>query len=239
MDAAVQTSLSGDQVNKLAGGGCRVVRYPDLDEFSSWHELMSTPAQAVIILFLVESESEGHWICAFNGPDGAHVFDPLGYALDGELKRLTPEKRHELGQTEPMLGRLVKTAGAPVHVSRNDFQTDKPGINTCGRWVALRIQNKDLTDAQFTDFVKRGIMATGLKPDAWVVVASKHAAGEPDTSPDAAVGGSFFSHERLRRARERVVSARLQKVARPPARRRASSSSSSCSSSSSSSSESD
>ncbi len=234
--ADISESLSGDEVNRLAGGGCRVVRYPELASFSSWNELVDNPGKAAIILFLVESESEGHWICAFEGSDGPHVFDPLGYACDAERSRLTPEKLAELGETQPQMRRLLNTADGTAHVSRNDFQQDKPGINTCGRWVGLRIQNRDLTDPQFKAFVQRGMSSTGLKADAWVVQVTA-GRGEAPTADEAMAaapagasgpssgagldGGSLDAvsetpEERARKLRGQIVAGRLARVRRAP-----------------------
>ena len=160
LKGAESKDLSGDEVKRLAGGG-RIVRYPDLEKFETWDQLISNPKRAAIILFLTETETQGHWICAFEGPDGAHVFDPIGMALDSELRRISAQKRAELSETTPELGRLLKSSGETVHVSRVDFQKDAAGINTCGRWVGFRLKHSDMTDAAFANLVKAGTAAMG------------------------------------------------------------------------------
>lgn len=157
---AESKDLSGDEVKRLAGGG-KIMRYPDLAHIETWDDLVKNPKRAAIILFLTESATQGHWICAFEGPDGAHVFDPIGMALDAELGRISAQKRSELGETTPQLHRLLETSGEPSHVSRVDFQKDAPGINTCGRWVGFRLKHSDKTDAAFASFVKAGTAAMG------------------------------------------------------------------------------
>lgn len=177
-------TLSGEDVKRLAGGG-RIITYPDLDKIKTWDELIDNPKRAAIILFCVESPTEGHWICAFEGPDGTHVFDPIGMALDAERNRISMEKRRELGETDPELRRLVMMSGAPVHVSKVHFQEDAPGVNTCGRWVGLRLQKSKLTDAQFGAFVKEGIarMGKGTTPDEWVVAQTAAINSSPGYQP--------------------------------------------------------
>lgn len=163
------TCLSSDQVQELAGGGIRIIRYPDLDELKNWDELVNSPNQAAAVLFCVDSPESGHWIGAFNSDDGAHIFDPLGLALDSERKHISAEAREELDQQNPEFARLLETTDLKPHVSRVDFQENVPNVNTCGRWVALRIKNRLLTDADFAKRVFEASKAAGMDPDEWVV----------------------------------------------------------------------
>jgi hypothetical protein len=165
--AGITKELSGEQV-QAASGGCAIVRYPDLADYPSWEAFMSESKGKAAVLFCTDSPTDGHWLAAFNGPDGPHVFDPLGLALDSERKLIGPEAAAELGQSQPQFKRLLD--GQKCHVSRFDYQKDKPGINTCGRWTALRLKNSDATDAQFHDWVVNTFKRSGLPTmDAWVV----------------------------------------------------------------------
>jgi hypothetical protein len=171
-------ALSGQQVTHDAGGGIRVVRYPDLSKFASWQDLVNTPHKAAAILFLTTSEHSGHWICAFEGPDGAHVFDPLGLALDAERFKISSAARSELNENTPQLQRLLDSSRQPIHVSRMDFQKNAPNINTCGRWVATRLQYRNLTDEAFQALVAAGVRSARCTPDEWVT-AHTEAGGAP------------------------------------------------------------
>lgn len=161
-------SLSGDQVTQKAGGDVKVLRYPDLAGVKDWAELTNSPHQAAAILFLTTAPNVGHWICTFNGPDGAHVFDPLGLALDAERQKISTQMQQQLGETQPQLARLVDSSGKPVKVSRTDFQDSVPDMNTCGRWVATRLQYRNLTDEAFKALVAAGCQQFHCTPDAWV-----------------------------------------------------------------------
>lgn len=165
---AVATALSGDQVKRLAGGA-KVLRYPDLANIASWDDLMSDGGKAAV-LFCTDSPTDGHWLAAFNGPDGPHVFDPLGVALDAERRYLAAGMGAALGEQNAQFARLLSTQPEKVHVSRIDFQADKPGVNTCGRWAGFRLANKDKTDKEFAALVQDGIAsAPELTPDEWIV----------------------------------------------------------------------
>jgi hypothetical protein len=167
---AESQALTGDQVQVAAGGGIKILRYPDLAEFSTWDELVDTPQRAAAVLFLVDSPTSGHWMAAFDGPDGPYVFDPIGLALDAERSRVGGSLKSQLGEDTAQFKRLLDTASGPPHVNRVDFQKDTPGVNTCGRWVGLRIQNRHMTNPQFAAFVKA--QARGYPSlDAWVTKA--------------------------------------------------------------------
>ena len=149
---------------------------------------------AVIILFLTTSPSEGHWICAFDAEDGPHVFDPLGVALDRERFHISEEMREELGQTKPLLRRLLKTQPLKPHVSRVDYQQNKPGVNTCGRWVALRLKNRHVSDADFALRTAEACVKENLQPDEWVVRVTNNMPGQSDFLAGAGLkGGSLAS----------------------------------------------
>jgi hypothetical protein len=199
-EPGVDRALSGDEiVNALGGhGSVRIIRYPDLAHIASWDELTDNGHQAAVILFLTDGPKSGHWICAFKGgPDGTpHFFDPLGIALDRERMRLPKEQNAELGQTEPLLTRLIRTSKTPVSTSRVDFQEDAPGVNTCGRWCIKRILESDMTNAEFSAMVKQKVKESGLLSDAWI--ATQVGPGARHTSGSGIYGGALsFSVQQL------------------------------------------
>ena len=169
----VSKPLSGDEVTKLSGGA-RVVRYPDLAQYPTWQALMGGGAGyggrgKVAVLFLVSSPTDGHWIGLFDGPDGPHVFDPLGVAVDAERNYISAGMQAQLGETQPQVHRLLQTTAGPAHVSKAHFQRDAPDVNTCGRWTGLRLRQSDMTDDAFQAFVTAGKASSGLaSSDAWV-----------------------------------------------------------------------
>ena len=169
LDEGEEKPLSSDEVQRIAGGKVPVIRYPDLASYASWDALLNNPRQAVIVLFLVESATSGHWICAFNNAEGAHVFDPIGVALDSERRFLQGGMAQELGETEPQFARLLHTTGLKKNVSRVDFQKNVPNVNTCGRWTGLRLKEQRLPDSEFASKVHASISSSGLTPDEWVV----------------------------------------------------------------------
>ena len=160
----------------------RIIRYPDLKTVPSWAALINNSGKAAAVLFLVDSETSGHWIAVFQGPDGPYVFDPLGTALDAERKMIPAEKREALGQSEPELSRLLASAhaegaGSP-HVNHTEFQEFSPNVNTCGRWVGLRIAKRGLTDVEFKKYVHSAMAeANCADGDEWITKQTAVLAG--------------------------------------------------------------
>ena len=169
----VSTPLGEDQIKHIAQADIKIVRYPDLDSVPSWDALTGgAGGPGAAVLFCTTSPTAGHWLGAWTDTSGrAHVFDPLGYGLDQERKRLPSQTNAQLDQKDPEFSLLLKKSGAGIagcKVSRIDFQQDKPGIDTCGRWVGLRLKHRNLSDDEFARRVKAEVAESGLSPDAWI-----------------------------------------------------------------------
>lgn len=193
----VSKPLTSDEVLRISGPAS-VYRYPELAGVPDWNALMSKN-NAALILFLTDSPTDGHWICAFEGADKKpHFFDPIGMALDTEQSVIGAGMAGELGEGVPQLTRLLRSSGQTPVVSRVDFQKNAPGINTCGRWTGLRLRNKNMSDPEFTAFVKDGVSKSGLDPDSWVdSVTGGSAAGGSLLG-----GGKWTSHMKAQPTKE-------------------------------------
>ena len=96
--------------------------------------------------------------------DTVEFFDPYGVRVDGELGFISPEFKIETGQLGKLL-QMIQSPTEPYRVvyNRTVLQKQSKGIDTCGRWVALRIRMKQLA---LVDFVKLFQSGT-LSPDEW------------------------------------------------------------------------
>lgn len=168
----ITKELTGDEVQRMSGG-CGVTRYPDLEAYETWEAFMAAVNQKAAVLFCTDSPTDGHWLAAFqNKKDGPHVFDPLGIALDAERSVIGGKASDALNEDTPQFKRLLQ--GQKCHVSRFHYQSDKPGVNTCGRWTALRLLCADMTDPEFHDEVMGEFKASGLPTlDDWIVARFK------------------------------------------------------------------
>ena len=163
-DADEQVSLSENQIRAASHvPGLAIHTYTDLERMQTWDDIFrGCPARAAAVLFEVESPTQGHWLAVFDGVDGAHVFDPVGVALDAERSYVPSQRLAQLGETQPAFHRLLSTQSRPVHWNCVHFQKDAPGVNTCGRWSALRLQMRSHTDDEFAQDVKNGARQMGI-----------------------------------------------------------------------------
>jgi hypothetical protein len=172
MDQIIQKekerSLSSKEIYDLCHGKVRILAYDELAGVHDLNELFE-PYNAFILLYQA-SDSYGHWValtrrrCKDNGKWVIEFFDPYGYSIDQEIKMLP---KRQGAQSYPRLTELLLTSGYDKCVVQNKrLQERGPGINTCGRWVALRVINKDMPLAKFISLFE----GTRLAPDDYVVL---------------------------------------------------------------------
>lgn len=72
-------ALTEDDIRKLCGN-IPILRYPDLAKFATPDDLFKD-GNAVVLLFLTESQDMGHWLCVLNHPGEIEVFDSYGVSF--------------------------------------------------------------------------------------------------------------------------------------------------------------
>jgi hypothetical protein len=107
---------------------------------------------AAALLFLTESQDDGHWIAVLDRPDHYEVFDSFGTAIDGDRRWLSKEEKLEFGETAPLLSILLSHGSKPITHNTIKLQDDKS--DTCGRWVCARILNASMPLEEFVHMMK-------------------------------------------------------------------------------------
>lgn len=166
-------ALSDSEISALLPG-IHIISYPDLEGFSRIEDAFDGEGR-VVILFLTESNTVGHWICVHAMPDGGiECFDAYGLLPDGPMRWLSKSKRVVLHEDVPTLSRLLAEAQArniKVHYSPYNFQSDKHGVATCGRHVVVRLMKRDLSLPAYAKFIRAG----GRSPDRVVTDITNNA----------------------------------------------------------------
>jgi len=140
--------LTGDEVYKISGPKTKLILYPQLKKYASIEQLFGRD-EKVIILYITEQERNstvGHWVLLTkivrNGKVIVEFNDSYGLLLDDEIDFNSYEKQVQFGQSERLLTRLLYTFSLDpkheVHYNEKKLQKLKNGVNSCGRWVALR-----------------------------------------------------------------------------------------------------
>ena len=129
------------------------------------------------IILIEEQPNKGHWVCILRYGKTIEAFDSYSGTIDNELKFIPEVMKRMLGEDKKHLGRLLKDVkDRQVIYSKKRLQKLEDGINTCGRWVILRIlMMKEFfyTLQEFLDFIQKSVEETEMTPDelvaSWII----------------------------------------------------------------------
>lgn len=167
--------ITGEDFNRfLSNGEQHILKYGDLANMKVIEELLPESRDYKIIL-IETAYNTGHWTCILRYGKTIEWFDSYGLAVDSELRFIDTMKKKMLGEDHKHLTRLLNDAtkrGFHVIWNKRKLQKFKNGVNTCGRWVILRITMFkdmlfDLHD--FLEFIDKSLTGSGLKNDELVV----------------------------------------------------------------------
>lgn len=152
--------LTNEDILRISKNNCKVVMYDDLKRIGRLEELFASHTN--IALLYETNKNVGHWVGLIYRPENhiLEIFDSYGFGrMDAELK-------YAHYDTQAYLTNLVTNAQANtnlrVKVSNVKLQERMQDVNTCGRWVAIRFLNSNLTNTQFESM----FIGTNLtKPD--------------------------------------------------------------------------
>lgn len=133
-----------------------IIKYADLENYT-FKELF--PKNKSYIIVLLENEfNKGHWTCLLRYKNIIEYFDSYGEDPFIQLKKVPIETRRELDLEYYDMEKLIKQIPKKYKIIYNSFplQEYKKDINTCGKWVFLRIKfllENDFNIYQFLGFI--------------------------------------------------------------------------------------
>jgi len=140
-------SLSDSDVMRLVGHKARVLIYDELKKFKTLDEALSH--HGAIFLLYQQRKDYGHWVAVIKTGNKIEFFDPYGIWPDNELDWVSKETNIKLGQDKPYLSILMFNSPYELTYNNYKFQKKGSGINTCGRWSALRIAMRKMDLEEF------------------------------------------------------------------------------------------
>lgn len=146
-------ALSDSEVLQLVKNKANIILYPNLVKYDNVDQILDLYG-ACFILF--ESRPNyGHWCCLFKvNNDTLEFFNPYGGYPDDSLEFINNEFRFQSNQAFPYLSYLLLKSNYNLTYNEHKFQQKKEGINTCGRWSALRIICRNMSLKQFNKFIE-------------------------------------------------------------------------------------
>ena len=141
--------LTENDILKILDEKVNVIAYSDLFTYRNIDEALG-PHNALIVLYQVQSHTNGHWSLLYREKNTLHFFDPLGIKMDEELLFIpnffTLDNN---GERIPHLSYLVNKSGYKVISNTTKYQKNSKHINTCGRWCCVRLKFRYLNEEQF------------------------------------------------------------------------------------------
>jgi hypothetical protein len=146
-----------------------IIKYSDLKNFKTIGELLPHDKSFKIIL-IEDRYNSGHWVCVMKYGKVIEYFNSYGAKWDTDWKFVSKMIRVILNESQNDMTRLMKQAehdGWRTIWNKHRFQKLDNKIQTCGRWVTLRIEmmkiGYDLEE--FARFIQRRKDETGDKSD--------------------------------------------------------------------------
>jgi len=171
----IGTSLTDGDISRYFGQGAetKILKYSELSQYKHIDELL--PKERDFRIILVEHQNnQGHWCCILKYNKTIEWFNPYGVRPDGQKNMLGKLRNQMLGQEHDYMTDLMKSSkGYKLIYNKARLQKLRQGINTCGRWIILRIIcMKDLMMdlKMFIKMVRDSQEATGLPADALVAI---------------------------------------------------------------------
>ena len=127
-------------------GDEKIIKYSDLDEYQCFCNLLPNDFDFRVIL-IEQNEGIGHWVCIVRQKNNIYLFDSYGCPIDKELNFVEKAQRVLLGENGRFIDRLINNCdkcsskcNLNIYENNNKFQSLKPGVSTCGRWICLFIE---------------------------------------------------------------------------------------------------
>lgn len=156
--------LSGEDIHRITDGKSRIISYDDLQHINTIDELLGEH-RAVIILYQT-TKNYGHWVSLMRDGDTLEFFDPYGFEVDEELEVIERLHLRKDGvKVNPHLTVLINQTNLKLKVNKERLQKFSKDVNTCGRWVALRVRLREMSMEMFVAKMTKNKHYSG---DFWV-----------------------------------------------------------------------
>lgn len=147
----ISKSLSGiDILDKVK---CNLIQYKDINKYNSIEELLG-PTKKCVILYHTK-RNYGHWTCLYEYNNTIFFFDSYGFIPDDELTFLHKDLKTELNSNHRYLTQLLYNSNKPIEYNEYQLQERNKNVNTCGRWVILRLKYPSISVDDFYNIFKQ------------------------------------------------------------------------------------
>lgn len=163
---AEKHSLTNDELLKLCRHKAKIMTYPELAKYKHVDDILK-PHGALIILYETRFHY-GHWVCLIkHKKNKLEFFDSYGLMPDDELEFVPKHFRKANNMDYPHLTYLLYTSNYQIEYNHTKLQSKLEDVNTCGRWVGMRINMRSYSLPKFVEFFTKD----NCKSPDWLVTA--------------------------------------------------------------------
>ena len=169
LQLAERYSLSDDDIREYLNDDVNIVSYLDLPNINRLQDLFKT-SDNLVIHIPVQSQSAGHWVCAYMSGNTFNYFCPYAMTIHENITK-SPYLMHTEDKNDYALVYLVKQfvkEGGKVIQNPFKVQQLKSGTNTCGRHIVARLLHKQMNNRQYYDYITSLVKSKKLTPDELV-----------------------------------------------------------------------
>jgi hypothetical protein len=159
----VNQDLSGEDILSLTGK--KPIVYQELSKIKNINQLLG-PEKFSIILYEVNSSSEGHWTCLYRQENNNMLTWFDSYGLDVDTEDLYAPTNAKLPK---YLTQLIQKSGEKYQFNKIDYQS-KNQASTCGRWASCSAKIFRYMDLDQVDIFLKNNDSAWLNPDRIVTM---------------------------------------------------------------------
>jgi len=158
----------------------QILKYADLVNYDCFDKLLPNKDFDFKVILIEMKENCGHWVCIVRKNNEIYLYDSYGTPIDKELGFISKAKRMMLGEDTMFINRILNRCNCKLNIYENSaqFQSLKPGVSCCGRWVILFIEMVKLGYSleEFVNFVFTASENEGKPTDIlvcdWIPIGS-------------------------------------------------------------------
>lgn len=150
-------ALSG--LDMALATGAKVITYDQLSQYK-----LEDLLPKCVLLYKTE-KNRGHWCCIYENGNTITFFDSYGFIIDSQLNFVSPMLSKKLNGKHKRLLKMLYESKRPIEYNQYQLQGFSPHIQTCGRWVIVRLEYPSVSvDDFYKAFTKYG------NPDETIVL---------------------------------------------------------------------
>lgn len=148
-----------------------IVSYSNIKNYRTIDDLLGDTGKCFILY--ETKKNMGHWTCLYKYKNTVYFFDSYGNNLDLQQNFIPKQINKSLGQEHKKLVELLYKS--PYKIEFNEYQLQKlgRGINTCGRWCLIRLENPELSIEEFKNLFSKKKLGS-IQKDNMIYELTKH-----------------------------------------------------------------